>query len=570
MVNVFRGQASKKTLLESIQTHFGMDLQSTVTDFNKVFAASSAAARNHGPLIERSTRSCCVAASAFLPSLDEDMLRSILFGIKRNKSPGIDGIRVADLCRNFHAIKHVLLFMLNRFIALGTIPPELKTATIKPLFKGGSPDRFDCYRPISVLPCIAEILEKHLFTVMTSFANKFEILSCNQYGFVSGKGTQCLLEDFSDLIHTAFDRNLFTCAIFLDLAKAFDTVNHTILLKKLYNYGFRGQFQSLLSSFFSDRSQVVSVGNFRSSRVILKAGVPQGSVLSPLLFNLYVNDMSDRVVGCRIFQYADDTVLAARHLNFSDALRLLSNDASRLMDWFGENLISINTSKTKLVCFRNPLKCIDYGSPFLLHRTNCPDCTCRPLELVDNVKYLGVFFDSDMAWNSHLSYVCGKLRSVSCLLYNCKVFMPFSVRKSVAHALGYSILRYGVTIFGECSNQWHIRVDRILKALLNSVAYSVDHSSALSVFEMLQMPTFRSLFQESVVLRHFWCDDFKNPSLSPVHLRNPSRFIIPRCFTRYGKRVRSHYVPVIFNKLPPHIFEASGKRKLKKLLRSLV
>lgn len=356
---------------------------------------------------------------------------------------------------------------------------------------------------------------------------------------------------------------------FLDVTKAFDTVSHKLLLQKLYNFGFRGPFFAILESFFSNRSQIVSVGNFQSARVMIKAGVPQGSVVSPLLFNLFVNSMSARVTSCSIFQYADDTALVSRHLNYCHAVRLLQDDALRIMDWFDENLITVNSSKTKLVCFRNPLKNVVLDSPVTLHNSRCSDCDCSPLEYVDQVKYLGILFDSDMSWNSHLSYICGKLRSLSCLLFNHRVFMPLFVRKSIAHALGYSILRYGITLFGNCSELWQTKIDRILRALLKSVGYHLDFSSGVNVFESLRMPNFSSLFVQSVVLRHFWSNDFKAPFVGHRNLRHTSRFITPRCTTRYGKRVRSYYVPFIFNNLPEHVIKASTKKQLKSMLNNL-
>lgn len=569
LINTFRGRASRQPINISLERHFGANLQSTVDDFNKIFASTSGIARDRKDTSTSSEHKLRSPSSAFLPPLDLSILRSILFGIKRNKAPGIDGIRVGDLCRNFDAIKEVLLVMINGFLSSGIIPVDLKTALVKPLFKGGTPKKHESYRPISILPCIGEILEKHLFTVMSSFIDSSDMLSNNQYGFVAGKGTQLLLEDFADLIHTAFENNLFACALFLDLSKAFDAVSHDVLLSKLHNFGFRGPFFLLLQNFFSERSQIVSVGQFRSTRVMIKAGVPQGSVLSPLLFNIYVNDISTRVSKCRLFQYADDTLLVSRHLNYYHAVNLLKHDATQIMDWFDENLITINASKTKLVCFRNPLKKVNLDSPVTLHKSNCTDCLCSQLDYVDKVKYLGVYFDSDMSWNSHMSYLCKRIRSVSCLLFNNKVFMPFAVRKSIAHALGYSIVRYGITIFGNCAELWKIKIDRILRAMLKSVGYNSDFPTDINVFEALQMPNFSALFVQSVVLRHFWSNDFKLPFVSHKSLRHTSRFVTPRCVTRYGKRVRSYYVPFIFNTLPEHVIEASTKKQLKKLMNSL-
>lgn len=308
------------------------------------------------------------------------------------------------------------------------------------------------------------------------------------------------------------------------------------------------------------------MGNFKSDRVLLKAGVPQGLMLSPLLFNLFVNDISTKLTSCKIYQYADDTLLVSSHVNYHQAVRALQHDATRVTDWFYENFITVNASKTRLVCFRNPLKQVNLDESLVLHRSNCQDCTCAPLKYVETVKYSGIFFYSDLSWTTHLSHVSGKLRSVSCLLYNTKIFMPFAVRKSIAHALAYSILRYGITSFGNCTEAWKTKIDRILKSLLKSVGYHFDLLLGADIFEALQLPNFRALHLQCVVISHFWCNDFKNPLVSSRDLRSSDRFITPRCYTRYGKRVRSYYVPYVFNRLPDSFFKATTKRKLKKLL----
>ena len=158
---------------------------------------------------------------------------------------------------------------------------------------------------------------------MASFVEKYNIISPTQYGFVPGRGTQPLLEALSDYVNLGFEHNLFICACFLDVAKAFDTVSHSILIKKLSAVGFRGPFLILLKNFLQDRSQLVTIDGTRSAKVSLKSGVPQGSVLSPILFNIYVNDMSTSVSNCTLFQYADDTLLLTSHLCYSRAMEML-------------------------------------------------------------------------------------------------------------------------------------------------------------------------------------------------------------------------------------------------------
>lgn len=139
-------------------------------------------------------------------------------------------------------------------------------------------------------------------------------------------------------------------------------------------------------------------------------------MLAPLLFNLYVNDLAKSVAGCEIDQYADDTLLLSRHIDLSNAISLLQDNATRVLDWFEANCIKVNIHKTQLMRFNNPLKRKCPVIPFVFHSSKCAQCTCTPLEFNQTIKYLGIYFDSDLSWDSHLSYIAKRLRSVSGML----------------------------------------------------------------------------------------------------------------------------------------------------------
>lgn len=562
LINELRG-VSPGIQKKRIQDVFGHNSLITANLFNDFFAAFSGTLRKSTLSLSFSYAN---SASAFLPLMTADDLQSIIFSLKSSKSPGFDAVRLSDLRRNWNYVRDTLLLLLNTIIETGCIPDDLKIAVVTPILKGGCRSKVENYRPISILPCLAKILEKFIFITMSSFIDKHNLMSPNQYGFIAGRGTQPLLDALSDDINYGFEHNLCTCACFLDVSKAFDTVSHSILLKKLSAIGFRGPFLLLLESFLSDRSQMVSVNGVHSSKIFLKSGVPQGSILSPLLFNIYVNDMCTAVSDCILYQYADDTLLLTRHLSYPKSIEMLQRSSNQLMEWFNRNLLDINISKTKLVCFHNPLKVISLNVPFFLHTSECILCHCDQIPYSDTVKYLGILLDSDLSWNSHLTKICSQLRSVSCLLYHIKTFMPLGVRKHIAYSLAYSKLRYGITIFGQCSNLWQTKVNSILKGILRNVCYNLT-SSNLNFFQMLLMPDFRSLFLETVVLNHNWNDEFKTHHPVSRQLRKVSRYLVPSCYTRYGKNIRSFYVPHIFNSLPPHFSDITSKKKLKKALR---
>lgn len=297
--------------------------------------------------------------------------------------------------------------------------------------------------------------------------------------------------------------------------------------------------------------------------------MPQGSILSPLLFNIFVNDIAESVPGCIVYQYADDTLIMSQHINYLDSIRQLQSHATAVMDWFERNLISVNVKKTKLMCFHNPLKTIHLSFQFVLHSSACTRCTCVSLEYADSVKYLGLFFDSSLKWHIHIPYICKKLRSASCFLYKSKYLMPLSVRKSVVHALVYSVLRYGITVFGNCSASWKGRIDSLLRGILKSVSYKLQVPEDATLFNFLELPNCQTLYLHTVILRHFWSNEFKIVSSSSRVLRHEQPFQIPRVRTRYGESTRAYYVPHIFSQLPSELLTVTSLRKLKKRLSSI-
>lgn len=301
----------------------------------------------------------------------------------------------------------------------------------------------------------------------------------------------------------------------------------------------------------------------------LKAGVPQGSILSPLLFNIYVNDLPKAVNFCTVFQYADDTVLLSSHVRYHEAVELLQSDVLRLMNWFSANVMRVNAKKTQLVCFRSPLKQVLLDKPIFLHTSDCVSCECAPIVYVNCTKYLGLYFDCDLSWNSHFFYIFKKIRAASCTLYNLRILLPITTKRLLTHALVYSILRYGITLFGQCTALLESKVNSLLNGILRSVAYGSSLQRSDNLFNDLSLPTFKSLFLETVVLRHYWDNTFKTPNTVCRALRDVRPYQTPRIKTHFGKCVRLYYVSHIFNNLPSVLLDVSSRGALKRRLKTL-
>lgn len=237
---------------------------------------------------------------------------------------------------------------------------------------------------------------------------------------------QSIFKEFANLTHLPFyELFLFFTQVpfILDVANTFDSVIHKSILHKLYNFGFRGSIFTLLESvfffFFLSRPQIAFVFSFKSTRVIIKFRVPQGSVLFHVLFNICVSVISAKVFTCNVFQYHDDILLFSRHFNYEHTLRLLCRNAAQVMNCFDDNLITVNTYTPKMICFRK-LR-IGWITTCQLFYTNLSwhSFECSPLVCVESVKYLGYFcFYSDMLWNLRLSLLqeASKCSTFTCSL----------------------------------------------------------------------------------------------------------------------------------------------------------
>lgn len=224
--------------------------------------------------------------------------------------------------------------------------------------------------------------------------------------------------------------------------------------------------------------------------------------------------------------------------------------------------------KTQLICFRSPLKSILLDRPLFLHGSNCVSCNCVPIDYVNTTKYLGIHFDCDLSWNSHLCYIFKRLRAASCTLYNLRIFIPMTTRRLLVHGLVYSLLRYGITLFGQCTNRLDSMVNSLLRGILRSVAYGSSLQLSDNLFNDLSLPTFRALFWQTVIIRHYWDNTFKTPNNVCRALRDPTPFTPMRINTHFGKCIRLYYVPHIFNNLPSALIDVTSRGTLKRQLRA--
>jgi len=286
-----------------------------------------------------------VLPSFFVTPTTPNEISVIIANIKSTSSgynsiPAVVFKKIGDLiCRPISTI-------INSSFSNGVFPSELKRATIIPIPKSGNLQDKSNYRPISILPILSKIFERCMYNRLIKFIDKFSILTSFQFGFRKGKSTTDAILNFTNYMNKCFNNNEYSLGIFVDLRKAFDTVNHDILLNKLCIYGVRGIALQWFQSYLYGRSHCVKLGSVFSDMETVNIGVPQGSILGPLLFLIYINDMPNVSKIFSFTLFADDTTLANSNCNFAELINSTNVELNKIYDWTMSNRLSINYDKT--------------------------------------------------------------------------------------------------------------------------------------------------------------------------------------------------------------------------------
>lgn len=288
--------------------------------------------------------------------LSENELFKAIDSLQSNKSPGFDDVNSNVVKQSKNAIKIPLMHIFNLSLLQGYFPGKLKIARVLPVYKTGEMTNVSNYRPISVLPCFSKILERIMYNRFYSFLTANNILYDNQFGFQAGHSTDHAIVKLVNEISKAFDENKYMLGIFIDLSKAFDTVDHKILLEKLKNYGINNSNIRWFERYLSNRKQYISFDGGSASYKTIICGIPQGSILGPLLFLIYVNDLNKASNILHSILFADDTNLFYAHKDIKTLFRTVNNELSKLAEWFKANRLSLNISKTKYTLFHRQNK----------------------------------------------------------------------------------------------------------------------------------------------------------------------------------------------------------------------
>lgn len=477
----------------------------------------------------------------FLAEASEEEIYNILNNLSTNKSPGCDDIRALDLKNNKEILLPLIKKMINLSIEQGKLPDTLKKAYIKPIFKGGKQKELANYRPISILSSIAKIIEEVMVIRTQEFLAKHKIINCNQYAYQAGTGTNKLLGDFSSFLNSKYGAGNHCLVLFVDFSKAFDTLDHRIILKKAEKIGLRGVYLRWLENYLTNRKACVKIGKSISNTITITQGVPQGSKIGPLLYLIYCNDLYDYLENSTVFAYADDTTLVVSNSDLETATSLMQKEFNTLCKWAHDNGLVINSAKTVLMHLK-PQRTRNETVNIYLDQSfcGCQSGIKTRLEVVSTHKYLGIIVDDKLKWKEHTDYIRKKLRSASLALFHLKYCSNARILKQVYHSLAEAYIRYGITAWG---NSTYIgSVKKSQQKLFRLFPPSLKN---------LLLPA-EDLYKITMINTYYCSRNYLQKINHEQNTRNKvnGKFKIPRFRNFHEKHTLEVTLPTIFNELP--------------------
>lgn len=461
----------------------------------------------------------------------------------RITGPGSDGILPADVKKNSLVLRRIITYLIRRIIETERIPDEMKISCITPLYKKGDVKSHGNYRPVGSLCFIEKILEKYIETRTKKYLTENEIIAPFQYGFQPNKSTTTLLENFSKILNHALDRRKYIIILFLDLTRAFETLDHENLLNKFKSIGFRSQ---LFRNYLFNRTQVTKVGKTNSEKVVIEDGLVTGGITSPGWFNIYTYDIKYLNLKSHLLMFADDSCIVSIHTNLEKAVENAQEDFMKIQKYFYNNDIYINESKTEAIAMgtargmanieQHRVKC--HSRSCLYTESYKSGCPCENIKYSENCRYLGVNIDMSFKMKTHVEIMCKKLRIINYQFRKGNTCILSKKTKALLyHALVESIIRYGVTLY-TYSPQY------VLDPLL-SVQKKILHYLFGENTQAYLQP--HNLAKLAILLSNFKNQEYRRKKETKYNIRQQN-FQSSIAYTKYGERLVSFIMPQLLNK----------------------
>lgn len=515
--------------------------------FNKYFTSGIPPVKNTLQMTSSIIRN---AESIFLNPADEPEVFRTFMSLKNSSALDIDNLQIGPIKFVLEHLAPVLVYIFNLAVESGEFPREMKCSRVSVLFKGGDKNMLGNYRPISIIPVFAKGFEKMLHSRLSNFFTRSDIISDAQFGFRKGRSTELALLRLKEIILENIENRLFTLGLFIDFTKAFDSIDHSTLLLKLEIYGVRGTPLALIKSYLAERSQCVCLGNHHSSSLPVSRGVPQGSVLGPLLFNVFINDIVNINKSVKFIIYADDATVLFSGADTDRLIESCNRFFCNITSWSLSNKLKINPKKTKVIIFRARNKFLNVNQDII--------CADQKIDIVEEHKILGVTFSSHLSWDSHVSHLCKKLSFTAGALSRCREILPTQIKVSIYQALFQSHISY-------CSLVWLTTTQRNINRILVLQKKAVRHiantgylSPTSTYFRKYSIIKIQYMYEFRILRSFYICSSsFKQfieltaalqRNSHAINTRNVGGWLIPRFRTDYKLQSLKYNLPCILKK----------------------
>lgn len=483
--------------------------------------------------------------------MSADEVYSAILNLK-NTSSGRDNISAYHLKLVASSVSEPLCNVINLVFKSGIFPESLKKAKLIPVFKKGNKSQVSNYRPISILSSISKLIEKLFLTRLHKYLAKYNLLNPFQFGFRPGSSTSLALIALTDFIRSSIDKGKFIGSVFLDFTKAFDTINHTILFAKLESLGITGPALTLIKSYLHNREQSVYVGGVFSESKLFNQGVPQGSILGPLLFCIYINDLPDYLELSNTVLYADDTTISVSDTSITSLLFKLNNELERVVEWCKTNHLILNPIKSQFMLFKSNhrlLSCVPQVTVnnHLITATNC-------------VSFLGIKLDSNLKFTHHIAFIKQKTAFGIRALIKARTYFPLQALLSLYFAFIHSHITYGITSWGNTYNVHLSSIQHLQNMAIRIITNSPFQSNACTLLLNNSILPISGLFKYHSCILFFkllhnrlpyvYIDGRLRTNNNCTRFAHNLNFLLPRCNTNYGKMASSFSSLKIWNDLP--------------------